>query len=560
MVAPTIFAVNFVIQLKYISIIKIKYYSYIYNMKKSNFINNIIVLMFSQVIIKVTGFIYKIYLTNKQGFGDTGNAIYSAGFQVYAILLTLSSIGIPNAISKMVSSKFAIGDYKGAYRILKIAVMLFSFIGFVASIFLYVFSKPISNNLLQIPESELSLQLLAPSIFLVPVASVFRGYFNGAGNIKITAKSQNLEQISKTIITIIIVEVIAIISDFNTTFMAAAATAGTTIATIFSTVYLYILYKKNKKNIWGTIRNNNFNNEKCSLIIKNILLVTIPISFSAFLSVATKSVDSLTIIRILKTYMKTEEAKRLYGILSGKIDTLVILPLSFNIALSTTLVPTIASLIAKGKKKEANNKIRLSLLISLLIGLPCTAIMIIYSEEILNILFPNAMEGAYMLQISSIEIIPLVLIQTVNGALQGIGRAKECVKALLIGLIIKIILNIFLLSVKKIGIYGAIISSNICHWVTLIICLVKLNKESNLFSKIKIDIIKVVFATSAMSLISYLCYTNILRFLNFQAALVIATITGILIYFMLIIILKLFPKDIILPKTYGEKLLKKSRT
>ena len=99
-----------------------------------------------------------------------------------------------------------------------------------------------------------------------------------------------------------------------------------------------------------------------------------------------------------------------------------------NFDLSTTLVPTVSSLIAKGKKKEANNKIKLSLLFSLLIGLPCAAFMMLYSEEILNILFPNAMEGAYMLQISSIEIIPLVLIQTVNGALQGIGKTKESVK------------------------------------------------------------------------------------------------------------------------------------
>ena len=107
--------------------------------------------------------------------------------------------------------------------------------------------------------------------------------------------------------------------------MTAAATACTTLEKNISTIYLYILYKKNKKHIWGTIRNNNFNNEKCSLIIKNILLVTIPISFSAFLSVATKSVDSLSIVRILNKYMESEEAKRLYGIMSGKIDSLIIL-------------------------------------------------------------------------------------------------------------------------------------------------------------------------------------------------------------------------------------------
>jgi len=67
----------------------------------------ILVLMFSQVIIKIVGLIYKLYLTNKNGFGDEGNAIYSAGFQIYALLLTLSSIGVPNAISNLVSGRLA---------------------------------------------------------------------------------------------------------------------------------------------------------------------------------------------------------------------------------------------------------------------------------------------------------------------------------------------------------------------------------------------------------------------------------------------------------------------
>ncbi len=517
------------------------------------------VLMFSQVIIKIAGFIYKIYLTNKQGFGDAGNAIYSAGFQIYAILLTLSSIGIPNAISKMVSCKFAIKDYKGAYRILKIAIMLFSFIGFIGSMFLYTFAKPISNNVLQIPEAELSLQLLAPSIFLVSVASVFRGYFNGTGTIKITAKSQNLEQIAKTIITIIMVDIIAIISNYNTTYMAATATMATTVATIFSTAYLYILYKRNKNKIWKEIRNNNVNKESLSFIIRSILFVTIPISLSAFLSVATKSVDSITIVRILKTYIGAEEAKKLYGILSGKIDTLVTLPLSFNIALSTTLVPAVASLLAKGQNKEADEKIRFSLLISMLIGLPCTAFMMVFSEEILKILFPNAIEGALMLRISSTGIIFTVIMQTINGALQGIGEAKECVKALVVGLIIKACLNIILLSIEEIGIYGAIISSIVCYMVTVSISMRKLNKERDIFTKISKDITKICIATIIMVSMSYLLYSILLHKFNFYFSLIFAFIIGIVIYFMLIILLKLLPKNTISSITYGQKGLKKQK-
>ena len=86
-----------------------------------------------------------MYLTNKQGFGDAGNAIYSSGFQIYALLLTLSSIGVPNAISKLVSQYVAIGDNKGAYRILKIAIAIFGSIGFACTSFLFLGSDYIAK-------------------------------------------------------------------------------------------------------------------------------------------------------------------------------------------------------------------------------------------------------------------------------------------------------------------------------------------------------------------------------------------------------------------------------
>ena len=89
--------------------------------KKESFMQAVLSLMLSQVLIKILGLVYKLYLTNKEGFGDAGNAIYSSGFQIYALLLTFSSTGVPNAISKLVSEKLAIGDNKGAHKIFKIA-------------------------------------------------------------------------------------------------------------------------------------------------------------------------------------------------------------------------------------------------------------------------------------------------------------------------------------------------------------------------------------------------------------------------------------------------------
>ena len=170
--------------------------------RKTGFMKGILILMFSQLIIKIVGLIYKLYLTNKEGFGDHGNAIYAAGFQIYALLLTLSSIGVPNAVSKLVSAKLAVGDNRGGYRIFKIALALFGLLGFIGSSALFVGAETIATTYLKIPEARMALIALSPSIFLVSIASVFRGYFNGRENIEVTANSQTLEQVLKTIFTI----------------------------------------------------------------------------------------------------------------------------------------------------------------------------------------------------------------------------------------------------------------------------------------------------------------------------------------------------------------------
>jgi len=209
--------------------------------------DGVIALMLSQMVIKVVGLVYKIYITNKQGFGDKGNAIYGGGFQIYTLFLTISSIGVPNAISKLVSEKVSIGDNRGAYRILKIALALFGFFGFLCSSIMFLQAKYIAINYLQIPEAEIVLMTLAPSVFIVSIASVLKGYFNGRENLKITANSQSLEQIFKTIFTILIVEYIALISNNNTIFMTGGATIATTIATLRKYVVFVHVFKKKKR-------------------------------------------------------------------------------------------------------------------------------------------------------------------------------------------------------------------------------------------------------------------------------------------------------------------------
>lgn len=391
--------------------------------KKETFVQAVITLVFSQILIKVLGLIYTLYLTNREGFGDRGNGIVASGYQIYAMLLTISSIGVPNAISKLVSERTAIGDHKGAYRIFKISFATFAVIGLIGSLLLFFGAGVISKQWLQIPEAEMTLVALAPAIFFVAISSVMRGYFNGRQSMKTTARSQTLEQIFKTLLTIIIVEIIAVFSNVSTEWMAAGANLATTLATFLGFGYLYLYFKTQRREIAREIKQTvNYKHERVKTIIKRILLVSIPIALTAILSSVNKNIDSFTVVRSLKEFMPEEVATAQYGILGGKVDTLTNLPLAINVAFATALVPAISAAKARKDRKTIKEKTSLSLLVSMLIGLPCTVGMFIFAGPILNLLFPNASDGTVILQISSLTVLFTILDQTINGALQGYGK------------------------------------------------------------------------------------------------------------------------------------------
>ena len=522
---------------------------------KQSFMQGILSLMLSQVLIKILGLIYKLYLTNKEGFGDKGNAIYSSGFQIYALLLTLSSTGVPSAISKLVSERASIGDHKGAHRIFKIAFVSFTIIGLVGTFILFFGAKYISNVWLQIPEAELTLVALSPSIFFVSISSVMRGYFNGREDLKATAKSQSVEQLFKTIITIILVEIIAIMPSGNTVFMAAGANLATTLSTFLSYIYIYIYYKYRREDIGVEISSSTkLKIENIKSVIRKILYVSIPMSLSSVLMSLNKSIDSVTVVRGLKNFLTENEAHIQYGILSGKVDTLTTLPLSFNIALATALVPAIASSKAKRDMNTGVKRVSFALLVTLLIGLPCTVGLIIFADPILNLLFPNANKGALILQISSMAIIFTVLEQTVYGALQGLGRLFVPTMSIFIGVSVKLLLNLVLVPNYNIGIIGASFGTVICHTISFLISFKILRNNMKLNLKFSKHILKPIIATVMMATCSYCIYLLLVKIIINKIALIIALLVAVIVYILSIISLKVFSKDEIFMLPYGKKI------
>ena len=521
---------------------------------------SVLVLMIAQVINKILGLTYKLYLTNREGFGDKGNAIYGSGFQIYALFLTISSVGIPGAISKLVSERVAVGDHKGAHRIFKIAFITFGLIGFCSSTILFLGAHYIANSLLQIPEAELTLLALSPSIFLVSISCVIKGYFNGRENVKVSANAQCLEQLFKTALSVILVEMIAIVSGTNTAVMAAGANLATTLATFLCFFYLAHYYYVARKEIaWEIKTSVNYTPTRVRKTIKQILSVSIPMSMSAILGTVNKNLDSITVVRGLKKFLSEEQAKIQYGILNGKVDTLVTLPMSFNMAFATALLPVISSAKAKGDIETARKRVSFSLLISILIGLPCMVGMILFAKPILELLFPNATSGSFIYQISCLGIIFIVLEQTMSSTLHGLGKILAPAMALGAGVIVKLLLNLYLVPINPEvfflgGTAGAAFSTVMCHLVASLIEFSILKRNMVLKLDKKKFFIKPVLAVTIMGIVAKLIYWLLIPRLGGNLALILTLGISIICYFLLLISLKIFSKEEIYMIPFGKKI------
>lgn len=496
--------------------------------KQASFMGNVSIILFAQLMVKILGMVYRMVITNIDGFGDSGNGFYTAGFQVYTVLLAISSVGIPNAIAKLVAERAALDDYRGAHKIFKTAFVLFAVIGAVCSAILYLGADFIAVHIVNMDGVQYVMRALSPSIFFVCVSSVIRGYFQGLNDMNATSRSQIYEQVFKCTLTIAFVMltvdsmpyIMQLLTRYTMLYsvpdgptapeiMAAWANAASSAATLLSFIYLIFFYMKKKKGIAEKIRQSAVSSlqESAGKLMWTIISLSVPISLASIITAINRVVDTATITRGIELAFAAcipahgstpaifnpslsqlnDEAVRLAGMLS-KSDTLINMPLALNVAFATVLVPTISSAVARGDKKEASDKISYSFLISTLIILPCCIGYIVLAKPIYMIIYPNAPLGYDLLALMAVSLIFSALSQTISGSLQGIGKVFVPAIGLIFGCIIKVILNLLLIRIPSINIYGAAISSIMCQIVSFLIVFFIMTK----YVKINITVSKYI--------------------------------------------------------------------
>lgn len=528
--------------------------------KKTTFAKNVLMLMFSQVLIKLLGLIYRLAITNVKGFGDVGNGYYSAGYQVYAVLLIISSQGIPGAVSKLVSNKVAKGKYNEAHRVFKVSMVVFGIIGFIASLLLLLSANFVSSKILNVPDVSYVLKVLSPAIFFVCVSAVIRGYFAGLGTMKASSISQALEQFFNCVLTITFVYALVGKEPY---IMAAGGNLSTTLAILISFSYLIVFYKKNIKE-WREESDDVVitTKEENKKMVKMIIATAIPLTVGSVISVVTSFIDTVTVSNciqiaysgILKSKILLEkEAMRLTGILS-KVDTLVNLPLAVNLSFYSALIPEITAAISKKDFKSASKKISFSISSSLLILIPCAIGFIVLADPILKMLYPNASDGAHILQIAAVTMVFVGINHTIQGSLFGLGKMYTPALALLIGCVIKIGLNLVLITNPNINIYGAVISSFICQFVVFMIVYITMKRNIKVkFEPVK-HIIKPLLAGLIMGAVIFLINHLFNGVIRNSILTIVNIMIGAVVYLISVFALKILSKDEILMLPKGEKI------
>lgn len=416
------------------------------------------ILAMTGILCRIIGLLYRSPLANI--IGDEGNGYYNAAYNIYTIILLISSYSIPSAISKVIAERLALKQYKNAHRIFQCALIYVIVVGGIASLFTYFCAGWLVESY-----SVIVLRIFAPTIFFSGLLGVLRGYFQAHGTMLQTSVSQILEQILNAVVSLVAAYLFmkAVASSDTTTqavYGAAGSALGTGTGVLIALVFMYLMYLLNKKIIYHRIekdRRQEVNSYKH--IFKIIILMVTPVIMSTFIYNSSTVVNQTIYRNILRDFYHTasDVIATNYGVFAGKAVVIVNIPIALASAMSAAMIPMISGSFAKGDERETNQKIQSGIRTTMLISIPCAIGMFVLPKPIMKLLFSQKESfvlASNLLRVLSISVIFYALSTLSNGVLQGIGRVNKPVINAGIALVLQTVVLVILLLVTDLGLYS----------------------------------------------------------------------------------------------------------
>lgn len=509
--------------------------------KKVSFVQGAAILGIAGLIVKVIGAAFRIPLANTIGL--IGTSYYDTAYPYYSWLLVISSSGLPTAISKMVSERVTLGDYRGAHRVFTTAMQILCCIGLLTSILMFFGSDYIAR-LHMLPEAAYCFKALAPALFFVALMCAYRGYMQGMQQMVPTAISQVVEQVGKLAVGLTLAFMLL---DAGPEYAAMGALIGVTVSELLALIYVMLSYRRRWPKIRARLERSV--RREAEPVAARLIAIALPITIGASISPLASVVDSALIIRILlKLGYAKETAQTAFSLMRTNVATLTNMPGVLTMALAMSLVPAISAFSAKRDHAGVQDTARLGLKLALIIGLPCAVGLFVLASPILAMLYPNLTEGELTLAVdlmhtSSIGVIFLSLVQSMTGVIQGMGKPNVPVFNLFIGFVLKVASLLALMNIPQINIQGAAVSTVVCYAFAGIADTIYVIRRAKLRLALVDVLLKPVLSSGVMGFVVFMIYSFMQEMEHQVLPTLAAVAVGVFAYGVMAIYFRFFTRE-----------------
>lgn len=453
--------------------------------RKSSFIKGAFIATLGIVLTKILGIIYVIPF--HAVIGERGGALYGYAYTIYLLFMSLSSAGIPLAISKIVSEYQTLGYYNAKRRAFIIGKKIALLLGFICFLLLLLFAPWIAHAVLgdlsggnTISDVTLVIRVVASALLFVPVLSIYRGYFEGHRFMEDPSFSQVLEQLVRVFVIVLGSFLALKVFDLSITTAVGIAVFGATAGAIAA--YLYLIYKKKK--------NNSKFNEKIrpvnepiitnKQIFKKIVIYAVPFILIDVFKSLYNYIDMVTVVEGLVQYanFSVTDAETIMSMLStwGAKFNMIVLSISTGIIIS--LIPNLTTSVVKKDYDDINHKINQAFSILLFFTLPMTLGISFLADSIWTVFYGASEYGPSVLSYFIFVGFMIGLFTSTVSIIQVLKDYKTVIWSLVIGVVLKFLLNDnLIMAFYKMGLpayYGVITASLIGYFVSFMICIMRL--------------------------------------------------------------------------------------
>ena len=505
-------------------------------MEKRSFVAGAAVLAAAGLLVKFIGAVYHIPLANLVGVDAM--RYYDIVYRYYTWLLVISSAGLPTAISKLVSERVTLGDYKGGRQVFKTAFRLLLLVGIFTSLFMYFGADLLSgisypkDASLEIAKQALSFRALAPALLFVSLMCAYRGYLQGMQQMTGTAVSQIAEQLFKLAAGFALAKLLL---KYGPEYAAMGALIGVSISELFALIIIFVFYIRRRQRFIEPQSTQKFQTSSLP-ISRQILMIAVPVTIGASVMPLTGILDSALIIRTLEGIgYSVEAAGEAYSLLYSYVTRVINMPAVLTVALAMSLVPAISSYTAKKEFRLVKSAALTGMKLALIIGTPCAVGLYVLAEPILGMLYSSLTKvqlsvASDLMRTACVGVVFLSLVQALTGVIQGLGKPYVPVINLVFGGFLKVVTLLVLMRRPEINIQGAAVSTVVCYGTAGILDIVYLVRKTGLRLNIFDVFIKPIASSALMGLAVYALYAFLIAHISPTLATLIAVMLGVALY------------------------------